>query len=276
MRLIAQKASEVWPAGDSIDESNRCRRNMVALGEAIADPDGYTLFMARISEPTLLTPRYLTVWAFRPNQGFRNRSPRLLLFHYPFVVPAADAPPIRWRTHRLLPDQEKSGENGTFASQVIGSGGPHHGRDVRAPRSARRLWLVPYRGAGPSINDLLACHVELMFAYHSLAGSLYISSESPPALEDSRREYTGPTPSAECCWRWHWRKAFRERRYAGCAVVRFAGACWNAGVPVIAKLRRRIRRGVALNPDVAQEPCRAVQVFPTMMSWTVRTPLDSG
>ncbi len=127
-------------------------------------PDGYTLVMATIAHAVnpSIQPKlpYVQDIAFAPVM-LVGRSPNVLVVRAdsPFksvqdIIAAAKAQPGKL----------------SFASQGAGTSA-HLAGELFKNLTATNLTHIPYRGAGPALNDLLGGHVDIMFATASAVGS---------------------------------------------------------------------------------------------------------
>lgn len=127
-------------------------------------PDGYTLVMATIAHAVnpSIQPKlpYVQDKAFAPVM-LVGRSPNVLVVRAdsPFksvqdIIAAAKAQPGKL----------------SFASQGAGTSA-HLAGELFKNLTATNLTHIPYRGAGPALNDLLGGHVDIMFATASAVGS---------------------------------------------------------------------------------------------------------
>jgi tripartite-type tricarboxylate transporter receptor subunit TctC len=164
MRLIGQKMTESIKQSIVIDNKGGGGGNTAAKTAKQAAPDGYTLFMANMSTHAINSSLYDNL-GFDPVKDF---EPITLLLSFPsiLVVPA-DSPA---KTVADLAALAKSKPGGiSYASQGVGSGGHPLGEMFRAKVGVPMVH-VPYRGAGPAVQDLIGGRVDLLFASYISAG----------------------------------------------------------------------------------------------------------
>lgn len=130
--------------------------NVAALAVARAAPDGYTLLLAysgtHVANPALF-----------PNLGWdpvRSFAPVALVLRAPHVIVVRKDLPVRTLAElaehaRRNPGRLNYASSGAGTIQHIG--GEQLAQLVGAP-----MVHVPYRGAGPAMNDLVAGNIDLM------------------------------------------------------------------------------------------------------------------
>ena len=127
-------------------------------------PDGYTLVMATIAHAVnpSIQPKlpYVHEKAFAPVM-LVGRSPNVL-------VVRADSP-FKSVQDIMAAAKAQPGKL-SFASQGAGTSA-HLAGELFKNLTATNLTHIPYRGAGPALNDLLGGHVDIMFATASAVGS---------------------------------------------------------------------------------------------------------
>ena len=163
-RLLAQRLGEAW--GQAVIVENRAGASGTVGTEAAAraDPDGHTLFMATMGNMTAnrhLYPR-MTV------DPLRAFAPITKVVDVHFVFLANPALPAKG-VHELIElAKQRPGE---IAYSSSGPGGaPHLAMELFKRRAGIDLQHVPYKGSGPSMNDLIGGRV--MLTMDSLVQSL--------------------------------------------------------------------------------------------------------
>jgi tripartite-type tricarboxylate transporter receptor subunit TctC len=187
-RLVAQKLGENLKTNIVIDNRGGGGGVPAAIATKQAMPDGYTLFLSNNGLFAIM-PALTPDIRFDPVKDFQPITP---LFSFPSVLVVPVASPAR--TAKDLVDLAKSKPGGlNYASQGVGSGGHILGEMLRL-KSGAPFVHVPYRGAGPAVNDLVAGSVDLLFSsYVSAIGQVqggklrilgWTAAKRSPALPD--------------------------------------------------------------------------------------------
>jgi len=155
-RLAAQRLSEA--SGQSAVVENRTGGAGAVGAEAAAKSpaDGYTLFMGG-QGPNAVLP-HLTRLAFDPAKDF------VAVIHvatFPNLLVINPALPVR-SVKELIDHAKANPGRLSYASQGQGSSG-HLVAEQFKQIAGIEMVHVPYRGAAPAVQDLVAGHVQLMF-----------------------------------------------------------------------------------------------------------------
>ena len=156
-RPLAQRLSEVWGQQIIVENRGGAGGNVGAYQAANAPPDGYTL---------LLGAAYLSINpALYPTSGynpFTDLAPISLLTVIPNIMMVSNSSPAH--SVREFIDYAKANRGSvTFASTGIGAS-PHLSGELFKRMAGIEMTHVPYRGAGPAMNDLLPGRVSVMFS----------------------------------------------------------------------------------------------------------------
>ncbi len=155
-RVVAQRLGE--DSGQNVVVENRPGgAGAIGMEAAVRSaPDGYTLFLG--GQGANATLPHLTKLTFDPGKDLVAIVqiavfPNLLVVH----------PAVPARTAKELVDYAK-GNSGTisYASQGNGSSGHLVGEQFKQVAGIEMVH-VPYRGAAPAVQDLVAGHVQVMF-----------------------------------------------------------------------------------------------------------------
>jgi len=163
-RLLAQRLGEAW--GQAVIVENRAGASGTVGTEAAAraDADGHTLFMATMGNMTAnqhLYPR-MTV------DPLRAFAPITKVVDVHFVFLANPALPAKGVQELIELAKKRPGE---IAYSSSGPGGaPHLAMELFKRRAGIDVQHVPYKGSGPSFNDLIGGRV--MLTMDSLVQSL--------------------------------------------------------------------------------------------------------
>ena len=187
-RTVAAKLAAKW--GQSVVVENRAGAAGILGADAVARarPDGYTLLIANVGI-TSINPALYPKLPYDPNKAF---APISLICELPFVLMAS--PSFAPNTVKELVAYARANpEKVTFASSGQG-GSPHLTAEIFQLATGTRLTHVPYKGGGPAMTDLMAGHVDLLFASvlegsgHIKAGKLkglaVTHAKRSPALPD--------------------------------------------------------------------------------------------
>jgi len=155
-RLIAQRASLTLGTAIIIENKPGASTMLGSATVAKAPPDGHTLLMGA-SALTVNQNLFKTV----PYDTEKDFSPISLLVTAPLVL--VINPKLEARTLREFLTKYKDAPNLSFASGGAGTM-LHLAGEVFASKSGLAMRHVPYRGGGPALTDVIAGHVQLMFA----------------------------------------------------------------------------------------------------------------
>jgi tripartite-type tricarboxylate transporter receptor subunit TctC len=154
-RLVAEQLSQSW-AKPVIVENNS--RGLNAGGEQVsrAQPDGYTLL---VSPPLPLTVAHLLFKeiGYQPDKFV----PVSLLAKIANVLAVRKDLPARTVQELVAYGRANPGKL-TYASQGGGSTAHLSGAQLEI-RAGIKMVHVPYRGAAPALNDLIAGHIDMFF-----------------------------------------------------------------------------------------------------------------
>jgi len=177
-RLIGAKLSGVL--GQSVVIENRAGASGTLAAQSVvnAAPDGHTLMAAQTPEISI-NPYFLKGVAYDP---VKDLQPVALAA----VVPLALVVPAK-APYATVGDMIKawraSDKTVPFASAGVGTPG-HFSGELLKLKTKGNLVHVPYKGAGPALNDLVGGHVDFYFpgfpaaAPHVKAGTLKLLAVS--------------------------------------------------------------------------------------------------
>jgi len=248
-RLVAQKFGENLKTNVVIDNRGGGGGVPAAIATKQMAPDGYTLFLANNGLFAIM-PALTADIRFDPIKDFQPVTP---LFSFPSVlVVPANSPAKTVKDLVALAKSKPGGLN--YASQGVGSGGHILGEMFRL-RSGAPFVHVPYRGAGPAVQDLAAGNVDLLFSsYVSAIGQVqggklrilgWTATKRSPALPDV------PTMA--------------EAGFPGTELEIWQGIVAPLGMPapIVRKLNEEFIKA-AKSPDiVAKVAAQAVEMYTT-------------
>jgi tripartite-type tricarboxylate transporter receptor subunit TctC len=168
-RTLAAKLTSKWD--HSVVVENRAGAAGIVGTDAVARarPDGYTLLIVNVGI-TSINPALYPKLPYNPDTAF---TPISLICELPFVLMASPkfAPSS---INELIAYAKANPDKVTFASSGQG-GSPHLTAEIFQLATGTRMTHVPYKGGGPAMTDLMAGHVDLLFA-SVLEGSGHIKS----------------------------------------------------------------------------------------------------
>jgi len=168
-RTVAAKLGEKWKQPVVIENRAGAAGIVGADAAAKARPDGYTLLIVNVGIVSI-NPALYAKLPYDPERAF---APVSLICELPFVLMAS--PKLAANSVAELVAHAKANPGKvTFASS--GSGGsPHLTAEIFQLATGTQMVHVPYKGGGPAMTDLMAGHVDLLFA-SVLEGSGHIRS----------------------------------------------------------------------------------------------------
>jgi tripartite-type tricarboxylate transporter receptor subunit TctC len=248
-RLVGQSLSETF--GQPVVVENKAGANGNLGGEMVARaaPDAYTLLMSSGSM-IAINPHLYTKMPFDPA---KDLVPVASVARVPFyLVVRTENPAQDFKT--FVADLKANPGTRNFGSPGIGSS-PHLAAEMLKKMTGTEAVHVPYRGAAPALNDLLAGQIDFLFdpgiaIEHVKAGKLRAiaigSPQRSPQLPDV------PT--------------LQELGLAGFDVDAVFGVYAPAAIPaeIVARLNSEINR--ALATPALTERILAVGNVPAAMS----------
>ena len=213
-RALAQKLGEQM--GQSFVVDNRPGGNGIIGADAVAKarPDGYTLLIVNVGMVSINPALYPKL----PYDADHAFVPISLFCELPFVLMGSP----KFAPHsvqELVAYAKANPDKVTFASSGLG-GSPHLTAEIFQLATGTRMTHVPYKGGGPAMTDLMAGHVDLLFA-SVLEGSATSRRASSRASRSRTRNAT-----RRCRTYRPWRKpACRTRSRAP------GSRCWRRREP---------------------------------------------
>ena len=156
-RLLGQKLSEGWGQNVVIDNRPGGGGMIGALLAVKSPPDGYTLFLGGITT-LVLAPFVQKDIQYDPLRDFAAVSQTTLS---PIMLTTHPSLPARSVKAFVALARARPGELNYATSGPGGSG--HLAGELFKSVTGTQLVHVPYRGAPPAINDLVAGQVQTMF-----------------------------------------------------------------------------------------------------------------
>jgi tripartite-type tricarboxylate transporter receptor subunit TctC len=154
-RILTHRLSEMWGQQVVIENRGGAGSNIGNEAAARAEPDGYTILFATVA---LAINRYM--YASLPYDPIADFAPITVLCDYPNVMVVPNTSPARSVTEFIALAKAKPGM--TFGSSGVGTT-PHLSGELFKRMAGLEMMHVPYRGAGPALNDLIPGRIDMMF-----------------------------------------------------------------------------------------------------------------
>jgi tripartite-type tricarboxylate transporter receptor subunit TctC len=155
-RVVAGKLSDIWGQQMVVENRGGGATNIGTEAVVRSDPDGYTMLLQSMP---LAVNRFLF-----PSLNFDpvgDLAPVSLLCDYPNIMAVPITSPARSVTDFIAYAKANKGKV-TFASSGHGTS-VHLSGELFKRMAGIEMLHVPYRGAGPALNDLLPGRVDVMF-----------------------------------------------------------------------------------------------------------------
>ena len=168
-RTLATKLTQKWSQSVIVENRAGAAGSLGADAVAKARPDGYTLLIVNVGI-TSINPTLYPKLPYDPDKAL---TPISLICELPFVLMAS--PSFKPNSVKELVALAKANpDKVTYASSGQG-GSPHLTAEIFQLATGTQMTHVPYKGGGPAMTDLMAGHVDLLFA-SVLEGSGHIKS----------------------------------------------------------------------------------------------------
>jgi tripartite-type tricarboxylate transporter receptor subunit TctC len=187
-RLVGAKLSAAL--GQTVVIENRAGASGTLAAQSLvnAAPDGHTLMAAQTPE-IAINPYFLKGVAYDP---VKDMQPVALAAQVPLALVVPAKAPYSTAAD-MLKSWNVTGNKVSFASAGVGTPG-HFAGELLKLKTKGNLVHVPYRGAGPALNDLVGGHVDFYFpgfpaaVPHVKAGTLKLlavsSAKRSPSAPD--------------------------------------------------------------------------------------------
>lgn len=154
-RAFAEGLKQDWKAGVVIDNKPGANEVIAASALAKAKPDGYTV-MVSTEAAAILNPLLFKKLPYDPE---KELAPVSILVRAPLVLAVPANSPVNSMKEFIEMARARAGNPVRYGS--AGAGGTGHLPFIQlASDHQLQLIHVPYRGAGPMLQDLLGGHVE--------------------------------------------------------------------------------------------------------------------
>jgi tripartite-type tricarboxylate transporter receptor subunit TctC len=155
-RVVAGKLSEIWGQQAVIENRGGGATNIGTEAVVRSDPDGYTLLIT--SMPLAVNRFLFPSLSYDPVEDL---APVSLICEYPNIMAVPITSPARSVIDFIAYAKANRGKV-TFASSGHGTS-VHLSGELFKRMAGIDMLHVPYRGAGPALNDLLPGRVDVMF-----------------------------------------------------------------------------------------------------------------
>jgi tripartite-type tricarboxylate transporter receptor subunit TctC len=155
-RIVADK---LGPAlGQTVVVENRAGATGAIGATAVlqAPPDGHTLLLGQTGE-VVVNPYWMKVLTYEP----KDLVPVALATVVPLALAVPGSAPYT-TMDGMLKAMQTSGKQFSFASAGTGTPG-HFAGEYLSAKLPGKLVHVPYKGAGPALNDIIGGHVDMYF-----------------------------------------------------------------------------------------------------------------
>ncbi len=155
-RLLSDKLGAALGQSVIVEDRAGASGTIGARSVATAAPDGYTLLLGQTAEISI-NQYWMKDIGYDPD---KDLQPIALAA----IVPLALVVPAK-APYSTIDDYLtflKSGKSSTFASAGTGTPG-HFAGELLKLRTNANMTHVPYKGAGPALNDLVGGHVDMYF-----------------------------------------------------------------------------------------------------------------
>lgn len=152
-RLVGGRLSEMWGQQLIIENRGGAGGNIASEAAARSTPDGYTLYLAGEFQATntYVYPKL----SYDPVADF---APVSLVVQYPAAIVVPNSSPAKTVQEFIAHAKANAGKL-TFASPGHGTG-PHLAGEMFKRVAGIELTHVPYRGAAPALQDVIAGRVD--------------------------------------------------------------------------------------------------------------------
>ena len=184
-RLVAEPLSRMWDQQVIIENKPGGGTNIAAELVAKSGPDGYAILYATSS--LAVAPSLYRTLGYDPVGDF---APVSHLFSFPFYMFVPNSSPARTVLELIAFAKANPGKL-TLASPGTGSA-PHLTGELFRRMAGIDMTHVPYRGAGPVLNDLIPGRVDVYFASGSLLENVQAGQIRVLAVTGPKRDPAAP------------------------------------------------------------------------------------
>lgn len=156
-RIVAQRLGEMWGQQMVIENKGGAGGNIAAQAVLNSEADGYTVYICSIGHA-------INQFIY-PNLGYdpvADFSPVTLMCLYPNIMAVPNSSGYR-SVPEFIAAAKADPDKLTYASSGIGTS-LHLAGELFKRMAGVNLTHIPYRGAGPALNDLIPGRVDAIFA----------------------------------------------------------------------------------------------------------------
>jgi tripartite-type tricarboxylate transporter receptor subunit TctC len=156
-RIIANQLSQMWGQQLVIENRGGAGGNIAAQAVLNSEPDGYTVYICSIGHA-------INQFVY-PNLGYdpvADFAPVTLMCVYPNIMAVPNSSPDRSVQDFIARAKADPGKV-TYCSSGVGTS-LHLCGELFKRMAGVDLTHIPYRGAGPALNDLIPGRVDAIFA----------------------------------------------------------------------------------------------------------------
>jgi tripartite-type tricarboxylate transporter receptor subunit TctC len=154
-RIVTTKLSELWGQQVVIENRGGAGSNIGNEAAARAEGDGYTMLFGTLP---LAVNRF--IYASLPYDPIADLAPVSMLCRYPNLMAVPNSSHVKSVQEFIA--HAKMNPGLTFGSSGIGTS-PHLCGELFKRMAGLTMTHVPYRGAGPALNDLIPGRIDMMF-----------------------------------------------------------------------------------------------------------------
>jgi tripartite-type tricarboxylate transporter receptor subunit TctC len=225
-RIVARRVSET--IGQAIVIENRGGAGSIIGTELVhkSDPDGYTLLMGQ-SGPISINP---AVYRNLPYDPLRDFAPVTMTTAYPYIMVVSPALGVKTLQEFVALARSKPGQL-NYGTTGVGAAN-HLVTELFDSKAGIGMTHVPYRGTALAVTDLIAGHVQMVFA-DPITALPQVTAGSLLALAVTSRERSPVAPDVP---------TISESGYPGFDAVGWHGILAPANTPpaIIDKLNTEI------------------------------------
>ena len=155
-RVVSSKLSAIWGQQMVVENKGGGATSIGTDTVAKADPDGYTVLLQSMP---LAVNKYL--FATLPFDPVADLAPVTLICDYPNVMAVPMSSPAR-SVQEFIAYAKANPGKANYASSGHGTS-VHLSGELFNKMTGLKLQHIPYRGAGPALNDLIPGRVDVMF-----------------------------------------------------------------------------------------------------------------
>jgi tripartite-type tricarboxylate transporter receptor subunit TctC len=214
-RIIAKRVSET--IGQPIVIENRGGGGSIIGTELVknAEPDGYTLLMGQ-SGPISINPAVYKNLPYDPLQDF---APITMTTDYPYIMVVNPALGVKTLSEFVVLARNKPGGL-NYGTTGVGAAN-HLVTELFDSKAGIKMTHIPYRGTALAVTDLLAGHVQMVFA-DPISALPYMAAGSLLALVVTSRERSPVAPDVP---------TISESGYPGFDAIGWHGILAPSGTP---------------------------------------------